>query len=59
MPVVKTTFIILLNDYQSHKIMDNFLLQLHDPLPHGSGCSGVKEIGAGIMLAGNEHETNR
>ena len=39
--------------------MDDFLLQLHDPLPHGSMSSGIKEIGAGITLASNEHETNR
>ena len=39
--------------------MDDFLLQLHDPLPHGSGCRGIKEIGVRIMLTGNEHVTNR
>ena len=39
----KTTFILLLNHYQSNKIMDEFLLQSHDGLPHSSGKSEVKE----------------
>ena len=55
----KTTFIILLNDYQSNEIMDDFLLQSHDALPHGSDSSGIKETRAGIMLTGNVDETNR
>ena len=55
----KTTFILLLNHYQSNKIMDEFLLQSHNGLPHSSGKSGVKETWVGIMLTGNVHKTNR
>ena len=54
----KTTFIVLLNEYQSTKVMDDFLLRSHDALPHGSGSRDFKEIRAGIMFTGNVHETN-